>query len=216
MLEQSDVVIPALNEEQNIGRIVSVFKDHPQVSNVFVIVDDATTDYTTEVAYEAGATCHRLTGVTGKGQLLQWGITLTKTPRIIFSDGDYTRFASIAVDYLFTIWEPYSMRLVVPRYPSAREWKNGGLNVPFTDYAWSVNTGLRSFPRDLVVSKEGKIIDLHGYLVETQLNQWAKMRDYPIVPIYCPSVHAPLRFTKRRLEAMEADRRWGLENGVFQ
>jgi hypothetical protein len=94
--------------------------------------------------------------------------------------------------------------------PTPAEWKAGGAPFPFKRGAWGVNSGLRSFPKFLLDD-----IELHGYLVETQLNQAAERHDVQIEQLYEPSFIQPLRFSERRLQAMEEDRAWGVANGVL-
>jgi hypothetical protein len=86
----------------------------------------------------------------------------------------------------------------------------GGAPFPFNPTAWGVNSGLRSFPKFLVAD-----ITLHGYLVETQLNQEARKQGIVIEYLSESALVQPLRFSERRLEAMEEDRAWGVANGVL-
>jgi hypothetical protein len=176
-----------------------------------VAVDDMTTDSTDDVAYEAGAIVHRHPGIIGKGQLIKRVIPDTGTARIMLCDADYTRFSPHIAEMTTAIHHPFdTMRIIVARHPTPAQWKVGGAPFPFYASAWGVNSGLRSFPRGLAVD-----LDLHGYLVETQLNQAAQTRGVLVEQIYESALVQPLRFSERRLEAMEADRLWGLANGVL-
>lgn len=207
-----DVVIPARNEWETIGNIVKRFADHPMIGSVFVMIDDDTTDDTQEVAEIMGAVTTRMSGITGKGQLLKWGLTQVETSRVIFSDADYVRMPRYAIDLLTSRMADGNMRVIVPRLPTQIAWKATeiGQRIPLDRGAWSWNSGLRSFPTHMAAG-----LDLHGYLTETQLNTAAReMHVYPEF-LYCPSLVSPLRFGKQRMDEMERDRQWGLVNGVF-
>jgi glycosyltransferase involved in cell wall biosynthesis len=206
-----EVIIPALNEAYTIDHIVRACLHAPSIHMVHVAVDDMTTDTTADIAYQAGAQVHRHPGIIGKGQLINMVISQTASQRIMLCDADYLRFSPHIAEMATAIHHPHDvMRIVVPRMPSPAQWKVGGAPFPFYASAWGVNSGLRSFPRHLA---DG--LDLHGYLVETQLNQAAHKDGMTIDQIYETAFVQPLRFTKRRLEAMETDRQWGIANGVL-
>lgn len=206
-----DVIIPALNEEQTIAHIVSTFRKHPMIGQVIVMVDAKTTDKTGNIAGACGAIVNVTGNISGKGELIQNASQLIQTPHVILSDGDYDKFSGYAVEVLIhSVW-PQEMTIIIPKPPTAAEWLKEGLKIPFNANAWALNSGLRVLPTELLRSIE----NLHGYLVETQLNKTAKAQEIRIACISVSGVHSPLRFTKRRLEALEDDRKWGRENGVF-
>lgn len=90
------VIIPALNEEKSIGRVLNDI-DRKIVSEV-IVVDNGSTDHTAEAALEAGATV--LTeNEKGYGAACLNGIDYVRknapeTDIIIFLDADYSDFPS--------------------------------------------------------------------------------------------------------------------------
>ena len=205
-----EVIIPALNEEVTIHHIVSACLRAPSISVVHVMVDAKTTDNTAGEAHLAGAIVNTGHGISGKGQLISYVAQVVQTPRIMLCDGDYISFSPHVAE-IAAIHRPNdTMRIIVPRMPTASAWARGGAPFPFNPGAWSVNSGLRSFPKFLLDN-----IELHGYLTETQLNREAGSRGVIIEQIYAPSFIQPLRFSRRRLEAMEEDRAWGVANGIL-
>lgn len=209
---KTDVIIPCLNEEKTIAEIVYQLTRYPLIGNVHVMVDDNTNDHTQFIAENAGAHAHRLVGITGKGQLVAWGKVFIETERVILCDGDYTGMNHHAISLVVARNSPAkAMRIVAPAMPTKTNWSKEGLPIPFNPSAWCMNSGFRSLP----VSLLKEIEQPHGYLLETQLNKAARALGYPIEMIVEPSLHTPLRFTKERMEKMEADRLWGLANGVF-
>lgn len=80
------VVIPALNEEENIGSVITYAKSQPNVSEV-IVVDDKSLDRTVSLAMQHGAkviTSPRL----GKGTSMKDGILFARNEVIVFLDGD--------------------------------------------------------------------------------------------------------------------------------
>ncbi len=79
-------IIPAYNEELTIGSVViaaSGFVDH------VIVVDDGSTDHTTEIAEKAGAEVIKHTHNLGKGAALKTGFQAIKNTEIIVTiDGD--------------------------------------------------------------------------------------------------------------------------------
>ncbi|GAA0640780.1 glucosyl-3-phosphoglycerate synthase [Streptomyces thermocarboxydovorans] len=99
------VVLPALNEEETVGDIVSVIRDElllkaPLVDEI-VVVDSGSTDRTSEVAAAAGArVVHRdeilprLPAVPGKGEVLWRSLLVTRGDIVCFVDADLRDFSA--------------------------------------------------------------------------------------------------------------------------
>ncbi len=97
------VVLPALDEQETVGRIVEVIRRqlvdrHPLVDELLV-VDSGSTDATVKVAAEAGARVIAredvLTGIApvpGKGEVLWRGVAATTSGVIAFVDSDLRDF----------------------------------------------------------------------------------------------------------------------------
>ncbi|MFC8075461.1 glucosyl-3-phosphoglycerate synthase [Streptomyces sp. NPDC057307] len=103
---QVSVVLPALNEETTVGRIVSVIRRElmagpaPLVDEL-VVIDSGSTDRTGEVAAAAGArVVHRddilprLPAVPGKGEVLWRSLLVTSGDIVCFVDADLKDFSA--------------------------------------------------------------------------------------------------------------------------
>jgi glucosyl-3-phosphoglycerate synthase len=102
-------VIPALDEEATVGRIVTAIREHlmsPGASrddalvDEVVVVDSGSTDATATVAGEAGArvvsvaeVLPQLPPVAGKGEALWRGLAATTSDIVVFLDSDVTDFS---------------------------------------------------------------------------------------------------------------------------
>ena len=84
------VVIPALNEEGAVGRVIA---DIPSWVDAIVVADNGSTDRTVEIARAAGASV-TLEPSAGYGAACQAGIAaLPPVDVVVFLDGDYSDYA---------------------------------------------------------------------------------------------------------------------------
>lgn len=87
------VIIPALNEEKAIAKVIA---DIPEAVTEVVVIDNGSTDLTSEVAREAGATVLKESRA-GYGYACLKGIAYLKGKRkdgdiVVFLDGDYSDY----------------------------------------------------------------------------------------------------------------------------
>jgi len=111
---QVTVVIPAFNESQTVGRVISTIKTlHPDFE--IIVVDDGSTDDTASVARHAGATvfCHPYN--IGNGAALKTGIRKASGEFIVLMDGD-GQHAPEDMDKMLAFFPSYDM--VVGARPS--------------------------------------------------------------------------------------------------
>ncbi|GGX47058.1 glucosyl-3-phosphoglycerate synthase [Streptomyces fructofermentans] len=100
------VVLPALDEEETVGEIVSVIRRELMTAKVplvdeVVVVDSGSTDRTSEVAADAGArVVHRdeilprIPAVPGKGEVLWRSLLVTRGDVVAFVDADLKEFSA--------------------------------------------------------------------------------------------------------------------------
>ncbi|MFE4536416.1 glucosyl-3-phosphoglycerate synthase [Streptomyces scopuliridis] len=99
------VVLPALNEEETVGEIVSVIRrelmERVRLVDELVVVDSGSTDRTAAVAAAAGARVEhrdailpRLPALPGKGEVLWRSLLVTNGDIVCFVDADLRRFSA--------------------------------------------------------------------------------------------------------------------------
>lgn len=204
-----DVVIPARDEARTIGDIVDTFMWHPDIGRVLVVIDPDTTDNTEEIAMRVMSFSSRRHGSMvlrgsepGKGQCVKVGLSQVRTDRVIFCDADINGLSPVHVDLLTGITGHQQQTILVPNtndvlpYPAATAWQ------------WV--SGERSLPTAVARS-----VKLHGYLMEEQLNRACKAHGITTSFAYAMDLYSRFSMTPKRLEEMERDRQWGIENGVF-
>lgn len=87
MKSNVSIVIPAYNEVQNIGEVISKIKGLYSESEI-IVVNDGSTDKTAEVAHHAGATVYSHPYNIGNGAAVKTGIQMATGDIIVFLDGD--------------------------------------------------------------------------------------------------------------------------------
>lgn len=208
-----DVVIPARNEAATIGPIVALFATHPLISRVIVSVDADTDDPTMEYAIDSGAT-DTITGTRnrGKGQCVTFGLWRVSTPRVIFCDADLRGLTHEHITHLTHPTE--GMIIGVPDFPRPSELIATGQPRKWAarlHLAWPLVSGQRSVPTDLARS-----LNLHGYLMEAQLNQAVKGRNLPIDYCELHGLRSPFILSDTRMAEMDRDRQWAIDNHIFK
>ena len=95
-------IIPAHNEEKSIGPIVRVAKENELIDEV-IVVDDGSSDTTSEVAEKNGARVIKLKNNQGKGRALEEGVKNTKADVLLFLDADLIKLSE---DHLTMLLQP--------------------------------------------------------------------------------------------------------------
>lgn len=92
------VIIPTLNEEENIGSVVTFAKKQPQVTEV-IVVDDKSLDNTVSIAQQHGAKVVTSTKL-GKGASMRDGVLCATNEIIAFLDGDIDPYPPHTIERL--------------------------------------------------------------------------------------------------------------------
>jgi len=92
------VIIPTLNEEENIASVVAFAQRQPNVSEV-IVVDDKSLDRTVSIAQQSGAKVITSTKL-GKGASMKDGILCASNEIIAFLDGDIDPYPHYTIKLL--------------------------------------------------------------------------------------------------------------------
>lgn len=210
-----DVVIPARYNETTIFPIVQTLRASRAVGRIIVPLDlDAPVAVIDalklvirdpQVKVMASYTC-------GKGQVVRAGLQAVRTDRVIFMDADVHGLTVRHCRILAERHDYPEMIIGVPDLPTEEELT--GLPEGFTRTgvirAWSLMSGFRSVPTDFV-----KSIGLHGYLMETQINQAARAAGFTVDYRMLRGLTSPLVLSARRVADMNCDREWGRGHGIL-
>ncbi|MEW6723701.1 MAG: glycosyltransferase family 2 protein [Bacillota bacterium] len=167
-------VIPALNEEKTVGCIVALLRRMPEVSEV-VVVDDGSTDRTSQVASESGARVITLPENIGKGGAVRRGVEAANTEVVLFLDAD-----------LRGLTEQHIRDLLNPVLLGGADMSLGLFDQGrvATDLAQAVTpylTGQRAVRRWLLEDMNG--MDLTGFGFEVALTRRAKERGARVIEV---------------------------------
>ncbi len=101
MKPKISVVIPAFNEEELIPRCLQALQNqtYPKENYEIIVVDNDSTDKTTQIAKKLGAAVYRYTDIKKCGAARQFGTTKANAPIIAFTDAD----CKVPHDWLATI-----------------------------------------------------------------------------------------------------------------
>lgn len=90
-------VVPAKDECATIAGVIEALRAHPQIDDV-IVVDDGSTDGTSECARKAGARVISLPSNGGKAAAMERGVEAARHEIIFFSDADLTGLTPDKID----------------------------------------------------------------------------------------------------------------------
>jgi glycosyltransferase involved in cell wall biosynthesis len=159
------VVIAAFNEAATVGRAVSDVIGHPEVEEV-IVVDDGSTDDTSQLATEAGARVLRLEANGGKAAALEAGVAQAVSDVLLFLDADVTGLTHEAITRIVRPVAEGRVDMHVGLRARKTLWLNRLLHV------FPIIGGERAVTRRIwnLVPERHK----RGYRIEVALNHTAK------------------------------------------
>lgn len=113
------VILPALNEEKNIGKVLDVVLKADFVTET-IVVDGGSTDRTCQIAKEKGAKVI-ISEKGGKGEAMWQGVKNTSSEIIVFLDAD---LIGLTKEHIFSLIEPFLKNEIVMVVGIRERWFN--------------------------------------------------------------------------------------------
>src|SRR5215471_15275855 len=153
-----DVIIPARNEADTIGKVIDAFIPVPYIGSILIGIDPETRD-DTELACSERECFWRRAPEPGKGQVIASMLDYVESEYLVLCDADLTGLTPLHVQTFAC--ECHRQTVGVPDFPdlSPVPW-------PVRMDIFAQMSGQRCLPTEIVQS-----IPLHGYTVEAFLNR---------------------------------------------
>lgn len=95
-MKKISVLIPAFNEEKNIGNVIRLAKDNYLVDEI-IVIDNNSDDNTAEIAKELGVKSV-FCASRGKGYAMEYGLKYAKNDIILFLDADISTYQNDMIE----------------------------------------------------------------------------------------------------------------------
>lgn len=171
-------LIPAFNEGSRVGSVVAVAVSSGLIHEV-VVVDDGSSDDTSEAAESAGARVIRLEKNSGKGAAVQAGIGGTEADTYIFLDAD---LLGLEENHFSELLSPLAAEKAVSVVTGV--CVAGRLRVDLAQRLFSSLNGQKALRSEFVDSLPD--LSEYGWGIESVIHEWIRMRSYRgvSVPLY--------------------------------
>lgn len=181
------VIIPAYNEERGIGRAIDTLTHSPLVGEI-IVVDDGSTDRTSEVAKHSDARVVRLQKNQGKGGAMDIGVREAKFGNILFCDGDMYGFSASEIEAVVSPLLNGNLDMVI----GVRQ------GVSFTRYFFPFLTQISGFRAARKMRwREIPRRFMSGYHIELATNFVAKRNRWNVACVDVPGLKHSIKETKR-------------------
>jgi glycosyltransferase involved in cell wall biosynthesis len=190
------VVIPALNEQDEIGRTVTRVRDVLSANGFdayeVIVVDDGSSDETGARAKQAGALVLRHPHNVGYGRSLKTGIRAARYDTIVISDADGTYPIEAIPELIACYGNGYDM---VVGARGGKHYRESLLKMPLRRVLrWiveftagrsipDINSGLRAFRRSTVLEYDDRLCDTFSFTTSMTLAYMMTGKFVAYVPI---------------------------------
>ena len=154
-------LIPAFNEAERLPRVLDAVLGHPLLSRV-VVIDDGSTDGTSEVARARGAELIAAPENVGKTKALLLGLRTVQTSHVVLIDADLLGLTPVAITALIApVRNGAAYTSVSLRGNAPWTWRQIGI-----DYI----SGERAFPMELIADRLDELEHQRRFGFEVFLN----------------------------------------------
>lgn len=190
-------IVPALNEERNVGRVLKILLDSKLFDEV-ILVDDGSKDKTSQVGNDLGAKVVKLVQNKGKGNAMREGLKATDAQIIAFFDAD---LIGLSKEHIFSIINPV-LNGEAEMCVGIRKRLLGLPKIIAKIDPLAAIGGERVIKRSLLENIPEKF--MQGFAVETALNY------------YCFSRKLPVKYvTLNKLDMVIKEKKWGFWKGFI-
>lgn len=180
-------LIPAYNEAERIGGVLTAIVGHKDIQKV-IVIDDGSTDQTAQVASSFDVTVLTTPGNLGKTAALAFGLRQVKTSHIVLLDADLLGLTALDVTRLIApVRENLAIASISLRGNAPRLWRMIGL-----DYI----SGERALPFDLLKPHLDELNSLPRFGFEVFLNRLLIKTKRPVAIVPFDNVASPYKATK--------------------
>jgi glycosyltransferase involved in cell wall biosynthesis len=191
-------IVPALNEEKNIARVLKILLKSKKLNEI-IVVDDGSIDKTAQIAKKMGAKVINLTETKGKGEAMQQGVKSTDAEIILFFDAD---LISLSLEHISLLLKPILKNETVMTIGLREDrWLKLRKILVKIDPLLIIS-GQRAIRRFVFEKLSKKFIQ--GYMVEIALNYC------------CQEKKLPVKYVKLKgLDIVIKEKKWGLIKGFI-
>lgn len=191
-------IVPALNEEKNIGSVLKTLLESEDLNEV-ILVDDGSTDKTAEIGEKLGAKVLRLPviGGTGKANAMREGIITTNAEIIVFFDAD---LIGLTQEHISSVVGPLIKGEAEMCIGVRGRWGNLPKIIVKIDPLLAIG-GERAMKRYVFEAIPKRF--MQGFTVETALN------------FYCLANKLPVKYVElKNLDMVTKEKKWGFLKGL--
>jgi len=193
-------IVPAYNEEKNIGRVLKVLLKSFLLDEV-IVVDDGSRDKTAEVSQKLGAKVIKLSKNKGKGMAMREGLKATQSELVVFFDADLLGLES---DHISLLVKPIleNKAEMVVGIRERGKWKGKIAQFFIKIDPLLAIGGERAMRRFVFESLPQKFIK--GFVVETALNYYCLKKKLKVFYV-----------DLKGLDIVIKERKWGFLKGFL-
>jgi len=190
-------IVPALNEEKNIAKVLEVLLNSKDIDEV-IVVDDGSTDNTAEVSKKMGAKVISLSkkGGSGKANAMREGVKNTDADIIAFFDAD---LIGLSLEHISSLIKPVLENKAVMAVALRERYLGLGNLLVKIDPLLAI-AGERAMKRFVFEKLPEEF--LKGFAVETGLNYYCKINNLPVIYVFL-----------KGLDIVIKEKKWGFWKG---
>ncbi|MEZ0537313.1 glycosyltransferase family 2 protein [Caldicellulosiruptoraceae bacterium PP1] len=180
-MRKVSVIIPAHNEEERIGNVLDVVKKSLLINSIYV-VDDGSTDNTSQVAESYNVNVLRLPENKGKGFAVLYGVKNTESDVILMLDADLINLKEEHIENLLNpvLQDNADMTIGI--------FSNGRFSTDLAQMISPFLSGQRAIKRWIFDEIDIEQVNQAGYAIEIILTNIAKKLELRVMEVDLPNV----------------------------